>query len=331
MRRPRHLLLPGLLLSLLALAHCRKPEPEKPAAVDCGEDFNCILERAPGCQPASALLRQQYTVEGKPLQVLARYEVVGRVRGRCHVRRTQIDPPPPPPTPDAGAEEEPYEEYEYLWKKPVPVPIFGPRPREMLPPQMQCLYPEDRVMEALWRAQHDRSTQPELDPCYPGDGSCAQTPIPVLAPGCVLEDCLLGRWTFTCESMNGSPRRTTIHSCEGTRLSDENPGCALLCKHGKHELSCRGPLGPAPGWEPIILMARDELARLPPEKQEELKKREAELIQKREDYRLGRKRERSFKLEDLPPEMQARIKALDAEIAREEREAAQKHKAQEHR
>lgn len=295
-------------------------------------DFDCLVQRAQECQPGTALLRQQFpAAEGGQVQVLARYEVVGLVQGQCHVRRTQVDPPPPPPpVPDAGQPGgEPYDEFDlkyeylaYLWKTHPPVPVFGPRRREPLPAQMQCLYPRGSVAGALWRAQHGLSTQAELDLCYEGDGSCEEPRIPVLAPGCTLGNCLLGRWTFDCD-VEQPGGRLIIHSCIGTRLSDENPGCALLCRSGRQQLSCRGAVAPAPGWEPIYLHPPDWTEQQPPEVRDAIRKQEAELTLARENYRKGIKKKRTYRLEDLKPEFQERIKAYEQELARERARQAQ--------
>lgn len=283
MRLPPTLLLPALLALLLS-AGCRRAEPPAPVS-HCGQDFECLLQRAQECQPGSATVWQQFPVNGKQVRVLARYEVVGRVQGLCHVRRTQLEPPPPPPPVDAGQlEEEPYEPFQSLWKTLPPVPLFGPRRRELLPAQMQCLYPMDSVVGALWRAQHGLSTQAELDLCHEGDGSCERTPLPYLGHECVLDDCLLGRYTFACD-LKEPGRKLTTHDCIGTRLSDENPGCVLLCKSRQPYLRCRGVDGPAPGDEPIYIHDPSLTARMPPEEQEATRALEAKLMRKREEYR----------------------------------------------
>lgn len=224
-----HLLL--LAAMSLSLSGCRKAEA--PAVQDCGEDFGCLVLRAQGCKPARALLRQEYTIEGRPVRGLARYELVGRVRGQCHVRRTQLEPPP-------GTFSRPKETWKYKLRRYEDIPPTPKlRPGELPLPLMQCLYPESQVAGVLRRLQQGTSTQEDLDFCYPGEGGCDEVPTPVLGPGCVLDDCLLGRWTFVCEYMQGN--KLAVHECIGTRLSDESPGCFLLCREGRHDLDCRKP------------------------------------------------------------------------------------------
>ncbi len=231
-------LLPVLLL---AGAGCRKSEPPPPPApVDCQEDAECFLRRVRDCQPASVRQRTQYTVEGQPVQVRALYEVVGLVRGKCHVRRTQVEPPLPP---DAGKAEE--ESYPPSGLEPPRV-VDYPRPGVPLPPLLQCLYEVERGPDALQRVWRNAANREDLDPCYPGDGSCDRLPIPLLGPGCTIRDsCLLGRFTFDCEDLK-DPRHP-VYICEGTRLSDENPGCFLFCLGDNRQvLSCDTPGTPYP-------------------------------------------------------------------------------------
>jgi hypothetical protein len=89
----------------------------------------------------------------------------------------------------------------------------------------------------LRRVPQRASTVEDLAPCYPGDGSCDHTPIVPLEPGCAPGDCLASRWTFTCQY----PGENYIHSCEGTRLAEENPRCFLGCNKGQPTLNCRKP------------------------------------------------------------------------------------------
>ncbi|PTL77562.1 hypothetical protein [Vitiosangium sp. GDMCC 1.1324] len=220
---------------LLMLSHCRKSEPNVPPPVNCGEDFGCLIRRAEHCEPASALIRQKLRKYPQTVDTLARYEVVGGVQMQCHVRRTQVEPPPPPPL-DAKAQKE-------LMERRISQSFVGiPRtpkyiPGELPAPYMQCLYPHEQVAAVLKRVQQAASTQEDLDRCYPGNGGCENTPLPVLGIGCMLDECVLGRWSYSCDEELGNGK-FIIHKCYGTRLSDENPHCPLLCKNGEHELDC---------------------------------------------------------------------------------------------
>lgn len=222
-------LCPALLLALTA---CNKPAPQTQPPVDCKEDFDCFIARASTCSPASVLQREQFEIMGATVRTVTRHEVVGRVRGRCHLRRTRIEPPPPPIkerkdpfAPDAEPLEEPSPEEKAL--------------DERSPPRLQCLYFDSQVAEVMQRLAQGKATPEDLEPCYPGDGRCG--PVPLLAVGCVLDDCLLGRWTYTCETRNGR----NLYQCEGTRLSDASPpdaGCMSWCEaDGREKLDCRKP------------------------------------------------------------------------------------------
>lgn len=231
---PLRLLLPALAV----LAGCRKSEPQQPQVVDCQEDFGCLIQRAERCQPGTALRREEYTVAGQRVQVLARYEVVGLVQlSLCHVRRSQLEPPLPPPPLDAGTEELLPGKRSRNSRLPLLPKV---RPGEVPLPLAQCLYPEKEVAQVLRRLQQGTPTQQDLDACYPGEGDCEQLRTPLLKPRCVLGDCLAGRWTFTCEyEQNG---RLQIEQCIGSRLSEENPHCFLSCKAGVFDLNCRDPV-----------------------------------------------------------------------------------------
>jgi len=230
-----------LLLALfLASVACRRSESLPPVPVDCREDTTCFLERARVCHPASVRVATQYTVEGHPTQVKALYEVVGWARGQCHLRRTQVDPPLPP---DAGPDTEAYPPYPDDRRSYERIQMTYAQPAVLPPPVLQCLYPEEQVSRALQGFWSNTSTPESLAPCYPGDGSCQDIPVPLLGPGCVLAPCLAGRWTFTCEDLF-DPRHP-ISVCVGTRLSDENPHCFLYCKEdGRIEVGCGKPKVP---------------------------------------------------------------------------------------
>jgi hypothetical protein len=207
----------ALLLSLLALAGCRCDyvKVEAPPA-NCQEDLDCFIERARTCTQASLTHRSPSGDAGTP--TVMRYELVGRVRGRCHLRRTQLEPAL---SPIAETLEETQHRY------------YQPNPAKRHPELLQCLYSEEQAVEALQHLRQGGLTPADLELCYPGDGSCGK--VPLLAPGCVLGDCLLGRWTFTCEDKYGK----NIQRCEGTRLSDARIYCFSVCKDGKEVLDCR--------------------------------------------------------------------------------------------
>jgi hypothetical protein len=228
-RSPFQTFLPFLLL---ALAACTRSASQDASPVDCQEDFDCFVARARTCAPASVLRREQFDILGGAVRVVSRHEVVGRVRGRCHVRRTRIEPPPPPIherkdpfAPDAQPPEEPSPEEKAL-------DVRGP-------PRSQCLFSDSQTAEAMQRLAQGRSTPEDLESCYPGDGRCG--PAPLLAFHCALGGCLLGRWTYSCEPLDGR----NIYACEGTRRSDASPpdaGCASWCEaDGREQLDCREP------------------------------------------------------------------------------------------
>jgi hypothetical protein len=211
------LLLPALLLALAACNKSPLVDASTLPPMDCKEDFGCFIARARTCSPASVVRREQLEISGAPVNTVTRHEVVGRVQGRCHLRRTRLEPPPPL--------EEPSPEQKAL--------------DERSPPRLQCLYRAPQAAEAIQRLAEGRSTPDDLEPCYPGDGRCGR--VPLLAPPCALGDCLLGRWTYTCETRDGR----TIHSCEGTRLSDASPqgvSCASWCgADGREQVDCHKP------------------------------------------------------------------------------------------
>ncbi|ATB30324.1 hypothetical protein [Melittangium boletus] len=218
---------------LLFLSACKKSPPRDPSTlppVDCTDNLDCFMARARVCAPASILHREQVEVSGASVHTVTRHEVVGRVQGRCHLRLTRVEPPPPPIRevkdpflPDAEPVEEPSAEQMAL--------------DERSPPRRQCLYHEDQLTEAVRRLSDGLPTPEDLEPCYPGDGRCG--PVPLLSPPCALGDCLLGRWTYSCEARGGRE----IYACEGTRLSDASPpdaGCASWCgADGREQLDCR--------------------------------------------------------------------------------------------
>lgn len=91
--------------------------------------------------------------------------------------------------------------------------------------ETHCLYPTD--IASAWQAgaipDPWRGEQADKA-CYAGDGGCVG--IPVLAPLCVLGDCVAGRWTYTCELRPGG----RVVQCEGTKAIDRAPadaGCWL--------------------------------------------------------------------------------------------------------
>lgn len=205
-------------LSLLALAGCSRcgdyVKVEAPP-VDCREDLDCFVERARTCAPASLTHRASSGPQGTP--TVMRYDIAGKVRGRCHVQRTQLEPVlnPIPET---------VEETQHRYYRPIPA--------KRHPELLQCLYPQGQAVAALQHLREGGLTPADLERCYPGDGSCGM--VPLLAPGCVLGDCLLGRWTYTCEDKYGK----NIQRCEGTRLSDAREHCFSVCTDGKEALQC---------------------------------------------------------------------------------------------
>lgn len=227
---PRGFTLCALLLTLSACNKSSSREALHPPPMDCKEDFDCFIARARTCSPASVLRQAQVELSGTPIRTVTRHEVVGHVRGRCHLRITRVEPPPlpirevkDPYLPDAEPIEEPTAEQKAL--------------DERSPPRLQCLYREGQAAEAMQRWGEGRSTPEDLEPCYPGDGRCG--PVPLLSPPCALGPCLLGRWTYSCEANHGKE----IYECEGTRLSDARhpPGvsCASWCgADGQEKLDC---------------------------------------------------------------------------------------------
>jgi hypothetical protein len=224
-----------LLFVLLTVLSACKRHPSRDAAIppflDCQEDFNCLVARARTCAPASVLRREQVDVLGILTPIVTRHEVVGRVRGRCHVRLTRVEPPPPPLS----------ELKEHTrWEVPPEDEEDPPPPTaldERSPPRMQCLYRGAHAAEALQRLAWGTPSPEDSEPCYPGDGRCGR--VPSLKIGCVLGDCLLGRWTYTCET----PNHRDIYPCEGTRRSDASPRdqiCQSFCgPDEKEQLACR--------------------------------------------------------------------------------------------
>jgi len=216
------------LLVLVLVASCGpcgsskdRTLPAQP--VDCGEDLGCFIARARSCAPASVIAREALDDSGATVRTVTRHEVVGWVRGRCHLRRTRLEPTPLAPWPPE------------VDLKGWPVELSGVD--AVSPPLLQCLYPAERAAEVMERLSRGASTPEDLEPCYPGDGRCVR--VPVLYPGCVLGECLLGRWTYTCETRDGR----NLYACEGTRRSDAERGrCASWCGPDGHEqMECIDP------------------------------------------------------------------------------------------
>jgi hypothetical protein len=198
--------------------------------VDCGEDLACFTARARTCAPASVLHREQLALLTSTVHTVVRHEVVGWVRGRCHLRRMRLEPAPPPPQPvEVDLEGWPVKQ------PPGDGDLVALEARS--PPLLQCLYPEAQVVEVLQRLAQGRSTPEDLELCYAGDGSCGKPP--PLFPGCVLGDCLLGRWTYTCETPDGR----NVWQCEGTRKAEAEQGrCASRCDpDGQEQMKCIDP------------------------------------------------------------------------------------------
>jgi hypothetical protein len=224
--------LAALLLSLMALASCSRSSSESGSSspVDCREDLDCFIARASACLPTAVVHHERHTPQGLTIRITTRHELIGRVQGRCHLRRTQLSLDVQA-APTGGSEQsdnlQPSEELVQQ-----ALANLGPRGQSL----MQCLYTETQTAEVMRRLQQGLAAPSDLEPCYPGDGSCGE--VPLLAPGCVLGECLLGRWTFTCEANRGRD----IYRCEGSRLSDVGRGCWSRCnKEGREEVECRPP------------------------------------------------------------------------------------------
>ena len=79
----------------------------------------------------------------------------------------------------------------------------------------------------------------DLELCYPGDGSCGS--VPLLGPRCVLGDCLLGRWTFTCER-------------QGSNLAGSGTGSPVLdSRFLVASFDCLATLPWKTGWQPVLM------------------------------------------------------------------------------
>ncbi|WP_434385867.1 hypothetical protein [Melittangium boletus] len=223
------------LLLLLIGSGCKQTPARDPSTLplqDCLEDRACFLARSEVCAPATVLVREQVTVAGARVRTVTRHEVVGRVQGRCHLRLTRVEPPPLPIHEDV----DPF--------MPGVEPVEPPTAEQQAldarsPSRLQCLYALEQSSGALRRRLDGQPTPEDLEPCYPGDGRCGR--VPLLSPPCALGDCLLGRWTYSCEARGGRD----IFACEGTRGSDASPrdaGCASWCgADGREQLDCRKP------------------------------------------------------------------------------------------
>lgn len=221
------------LLLLFAVSACDKSTARQapPAFMDCQEDFGCFIARTDTCAPSSVRLRREVRVAEKTVPTVMLHELVGRIPGgRCHLRITRVEPPAPPVR-------EPQDPY--AWDA---EPVVEDTPEQkaleaLSPPRLQCLYSNARAAEVLRRIEDGQATTEDLEPCYPGDGRCFT--IPLLKPGCVLGECRLGRWTYTCDAPDGRD----IFQCEGTRLSDSSPphkGCWSFCgPDGREQIDCR--------------------------------------------------------------------------------------------
>ncbi len=227
----RSRLIASLLLLLLA-AGCKKSSPA-PVRIDCHEDLDCYIARARDCLPTlvrnRALTPLDWNAPGGELPMTLRYEIHGWVQGRCHVSRTQLDPPWD--WPDAGPRPEDVREAE-TWEAWQRAP-FSNR-LGLHAPLMQCLYSAEQAVGVMTRVKEGLAQLEDMEPCYPGDGRCGKLPLFVV--GCAFRECLLGRWTFVCED------KGQLHTCEGTRLSDNAPKekyCASWCgEDGQEVLDC---------------------------------------------------------------------------------------------
>ncbi len=218
------------LLATVALTACRKPTPDA-SPLDCGEDLGCAIARASQCLPATVLHRERAAMGARiATPTVIRYEVVGRVRGRCHVRRTQVEPAWTMPEIGPRPAEDPYGDWARLRDNPYSNALGS------VAPVMQCLYSDARAAEALSHLREGGFTLADWEPCYPGPGTCGR--MPLVSLHCAVKECLLGRWIFVCTEGGGRNPRV----CEGTRLSDNSePGrdCSSGCdESGKEWLDC---------------------------------------------------------------------------------------------
>lgn len=221
------------LVLLLLLTGCKK-SPPVPVQVDCQEDLNCYIARARECLPATVTHHGPYPLDWntpeEKVAMTVRYTIHGWVRDRCHVSRTQLDPPWE--MPEAGPPPKGFVDRE-RWERRQAVPFSTKL--GVHAPIMQCLYEPPQAAGMMERVR-DRITElQDLEPCYPGDGRCGTMPYYVV--GCAFRECLLGRWIFVCDD------KGTLRTCEGTRLSDnsswEETRCASWCgEDGKEVLDC---------------------------------------------------------------------------------------------
>lgn len=223
-----------LLVITLAVWKSRDQPDAGPGQSDCKEDLDCFITRARECLPAVVIHSGRYPLDwntpGTEVPMTLKYEVLGRVRGRCHVARTQLSPTWE--TPDAGPRPKGDRWAVERWEHRHRVPFSTAA--GLHAPLMQCLYEGAHAAEAMERLRDGTYTLQDMEPCYPGDGRCGT--LPRYVASCVERECLLGRWTFVCE--DGRQLRV----CEGTRLSDNTPWekrCASACgEDGKEVLDC---------------------------------------------------------------------------------------------
>lgn len=196
-----------LALVSSTLLSCARDGPMAP----CVDDLPCYLERIRQCHPAALTLNGSIDIGGTRVTAHLRSTVIGQLDARCQVVVDWLDAGPPPSVAGTG----------------------------QFARTMQCLWSPDQGAEMMRKMVKGEATSADFEPCFPA-GECG--PVPLLATGCVLGKCLLGRWTYTCELNGAEGRPGHTVQCEGTRLSDGSPfdaGCASYCEGGHELLDCR--------------------------------------------------------------------------------------------
>lgn len=203
------------LFAVLALS-CTKRAPKPP----CLDDLECYAERVRTCEPATVTVSGPIDVDGIPVKARVRSTVIEARGSWCHITLEWLEGEQPSTAVAAGR----------------------------LARKMQCLYPPEEGAAVVRKIAGGQAKLADLEPCYP-DGECG--PIPLLSVGCVLEKCVLGRWTYTCELGGEDGRAKDVVQCRGTRLSDHSPpdaGCASYCEGGPELLDCRANPRKVPRW-----------------------------------------------------------------------------------
>lgn len=196
-----------VIVALIAVGVLSCKSEKKP----CVDDLECYTERIQRCDPATMTLSARVDVGGTSVRARIRTTVIGQRGSRCHVSLEWLEGEQPSPAVTAGR----------------------------LAPTMQCLFQPAEGADVARKLAAGQATLNDLEPCYP-NGECG--PIPLLSVGCVLEKCVLGRWTYSCEVGGRHGKPGDIVQCQGARLSDHAPpdaGCASYCEGGPELLDCR--------------------------------------------------------------------------------------------